>query len=128
MTMKAEAKDLIFVFFIGVYAGSMLVAVNAFKGTAPQEIIDIWSVAHFLGGFSLGYILNIYKKWSWKSLVFAALVPQLLWKLYEYITGYTLFMASLSNVFMDVVLGCLGAFLSLYVADYVMANRRIKNE
>lgn len=120
--VKFDHEHLIIVFFIGVYAGMMLIAVNVFKGTAPQPMLDFWSIMHFFGGFSLGYLFNIYRRWSVSTLIIVALIPQILWKIYEYITGYTLFMASMSNVFMDIVLGTVGVIVSTYVARFIFAR------
>lgn len=125
---KSEYKNLVIVFLIGIYAGIMLITVIVFKGTKPQPMLDAWSIAHLCGGFCIGYLLSIYRKWSITTLIFVALIPQILWEIFECIMDYTIYTASISNNFMDVVLGSIGVLVSTYVADYCLYKRRICGE
>ena len=104
-----------------------------FPGNEPQEMFDVWTFAHFTSGFMISYLIIafIYKVTNnYRPLLSIgfALGLQLIWKIYEYVAGTTLFMSSLSNIIMDLFLGSIASILGvLLFIKIIMENKYGKN-
>jgi hypothetical protein len=121
----SQQIDAMFIFVLGAATSTLIIMAIQNPGKEPQAMFDApWSFAHLLMGLILGYMsFKIFKPgMSPKDvrimLFLLALVPQLLWKAYEYTAGYELFIASLPNCAADLVLGAIGAYVSIYWITY----------
>lgn len=120
--MNSELYNSVMMFLSGLFFGSMAVMAFVFKGYDPQGPVDVWSITHFLFGLFLGYlsfyVFNTFERLTHFGLtpkLVVAMIPQFLWKVYEYVAGYSVFMLSLNNIAVDLVLGFVGATVGVII-------------
>ena len=103
-------------------------------GNEPQDIVDSWSLAHFAAGFIFGYFsvsllnINISSKTHYIKISIAiALGIQVAWKIYEYVYGTNIFLASLPNVVMDLSLGFVASIIgALFFSKIIVGSQNGK--